>query len=102
MDFREVHVLNEGPKVQDTQIGDIIQVLEENEEGEKAYVNYKVTEVYPYQVTAMANRGKKRRTFSYGDLVIMGKESQCSDMLRKRLVESAKYGARHTFTRTAR
>lgn len=101
MDFREIHVLNEGPKVQDTQIGDIIQVLEENEEGEKAYVNYKVTEVYPYQVTAMANRGKKRRSFSYGDLVIMGKESQCSDMLRKRLMESAKCGARHTYNRTA-
>ena len=102
MDFREVHVLNEGPKVQDTQIGDIIQALEENEEGEKAYVSYKVTEVYPYQVTAKANRGKKRRTFSYGDLVIMGKESQYTDTLGKRILESGRYGARHTYTRTAR
>lgn len=102
MDFREVPVLNEGPKVQDTQIGDIIQVMEENEEGEQEYVSYKVTEVYPYQVTAMAKRGKKRRNFSYGDLVVMGKESQCSDTLGKRILESGRYGARHTYTRTAR
>ncbi len=94
-------MIDEGPEVLDTKIGDIIRVLEGEEDGEKAYVSYKVTEVYPYQVTAMANRGKKRRSFSYGDLVIMGKESQCSDMLRKRLMESAKCGARHTYNRTA-
>lgn len=101
MDFREVHVLNEGPKVQDTQIGDIIRVLEGEEDGEKAYVSYKVTAVYKYQVLAKADRGRKKRFFSFGDLVILGKESQCSDTLGKRILESGRYGARHTYNRTA-
>ena len=96
----ERQVIDEGPRVQDTQIGDIISVWEGDEDGEKSYVNYKVTAIYPHQVMALANRGKKRRFFGYGDLVVLGKESQCSEELRKRLKESAKCGARHTYTRT--
>lgn len=98
----ERQVIDEGPRVQDTQIGDIISAWEGDEDGEKVWVDYKVTVVYPHQVMAMANRGKKRRFFSYGDLVILGKESQCSEALRKRIQESAKCGARHTYTRTGR
>ncbi|MBQ7775286.1 MAG: hypothetical protein IJ379_05130 [Lachnospiraceae bacterium] len=70
----EVQVINEGPKVTNTKVGDIIRVLEEDEDGIKTFVEYKVTKVYPYQVLAMANHGTKRRYFSYGDLVKMGLE----------------------------
>lgn len=95
-------MIDEGPEVLDTKIGDIIRVLEGEEDGEKAYVSYKVTAVYPYQVLAMADRGRKKRFFSFGDLVILGKESRRADTLSKRILESGRYGARHTYTRTAR
>ena len=86
----EIQVIDEGPKVLDTRIGDIIQVKEENEDGEKAFVKYKVTAVYPYQVIAVANRGRKKRCFSLGELVILGKESQCSDTLGRKQYERTK------------
>lgn len=63
------------PKIKDTKIGDILTVTEEYE-GEKRDVKYKVTEVHPFIVRAVRNRGKICRCFCYGDLVMMGKEGR--------------------------
>ncbi len=98
----EIQVINEGPKVINTKVGDIIRVLEEDEDGIKGYVEYKVTNVYKYQVLAMANRGKKKRCFNYGDLVKLGMEQQWQGDIRMPIYESERPGARHTYDRTGR
>lgn len=63
------------PQIKNTKVGDIISV-EEEIDGENQPVKYKVIEVYTYIVRAVRNSGRIRRCFSYGDLVIMGKEGK--------------------------
>lgn len=98
----EIQVINEGPKVINTKVGDIIRILEEDEDGIKGYVEYKVTNVYKYQVLAMTKRGKKKRCFGYGDLVKLGMEPQWQGDIKMPIYENCRQGARHTYTRTAR
>lgn len=98
----EIQVINEGPKVINTKVGDIIRILEEDEDGENSFLEYKVVAVYSYQVLAIAKRGKKKRCFGYGDLVKMGLEAQCLDTVGMPKYEDGRKGARHTYTRKAR
>lgn len=97
----EVQVINEGPKITNTKVGDILKVREEDEDGVKSTVEYKVTNVYPYQLMAMTRRGRKKRFFSYGDLVKMGLESQSQETVACVKAVSGRKGARYTYTRTA-
>ncbi|MBE5873762.1 MAG: hypothetical protein E7287_05055 [Lachnospiraceae bacterium] len=66
---------NEGPVIQQTRVGDIITASVEAEDGLKEIEKYKVTEVHPHLVIGVANRGQKKRVFSFGDLVMFGYES---------------------------
>lgn len=97
----EIQVIDEGPKISNVKVGDIIRIQEEDEDGLKTFVEYKVVKLYPYQVLAMADRGKKKRYFGYGDLVTMGKERQSKTVGTNEL-QSGRKGARHTYNRTAR
>ena len=97
----EIQVINEGPKVKNTRVGDIIRILEEDEDGIKDFVEYKVVKVYQYQVLTVARRGEKRRCFGYGDLVKLGMEPQWQGDIGKPIYENSRQGARYTYTRTA-
>lgn len=66
---------NEGPVIQQTKVGDIITATVEAEDSNPEIEKYKVTEVHPHLVIGVTNRGRKKRAFSFGDLVIFGYES---------------------------
>lgn len=93
----EIQVIDEGPKVSNVKIGDIVKIQEEDEDGAKVFVEYKVVKLYPYQVLAMADRGRKKRYFGYGDLVTMGKECPNLNTAERR---NGRKDPRHTFDRT--
>ena len=97
----EIQVINEGPKIKNTKVGDIIKVKETNEDEISSWPEYKVVAVYTYIVLAMAKRGKEKRCFSYGDLVKMGREAQYPYPVSMPTYESGRKGARHTYERTA-
>ncbi len=96
----EVQVINEGPKIKNTKVGDIIRVKETNEDDISSWLEYKVTEVYSYIVRAKAKRGRKNRCFSYGDLVKLGMEPQWQGKITHEY-EAGNKGARYNYPRTA-
>ena len=69
-------ILDNAPLVRCTKPGDCLKIKEDTEDGRKKKVTYEVTDVYHYMVRALSLNRKRRRCFSYGDLVIMGKEYQ--------------------------
>lgn len=66
---------DDSPKVKTVKVGEVIGVDEEIEENCKKYQKYIVIKVFPHHVLCI-NQLKFRRSFSYGDLVTMGKEVQ--------------------------
>lgn len=66
---------DDSPKVKSVKVGDVIAIEEEIEENCKEYQKYTVIKVFPYHVLCV-NKLNFRRSFSYGDLVTMGKEVQ--------------------------
>ena len=93
----------DGPVVQGIKVGDIIKAkrIHECEDGRRPYVEtaeYKVTNVSPHTVTGVRDKGRDKRVFSYGDLVINGLQPQyrCSE---EAFVANTKLGARHKYNR---
>ena len=66
---------DDSPKVKSVKVGEVIGVDEEIEENCKKYQKYTVIKVFPHHVLCV-NQLKFRRSFSYGDLITMGKEVQ--------------------------
>ena len=76
----------DGPVVQGIKVGDIIKArrTQEYEDGRRPHTviaEYKVTHVSPHTVTAVRDKGRDKRVFSYGDLVMNGLQPQyrCSE-----------------------
>ncbi|MGN1196875.1 MAG: hypothetical protein ACI4TA_04685 [Acetatifactor sp.] len=66
---------DDSPKVKTVKVGEVIEVDEEIEENCKKYKKYTVIKVFPHHVLCV-NKLNFRRSFSYWDLVTMGKEVQ--------------------------
>ena len=76
----------DGPVVQGIKVGDIIKAKRERDKGDgKHFVvenaEYRVIHVSPHTVTGVRDRGRDKRVFSYGDLVMNGLQPQyrCSE-----------------------
>lgn len=63
----------EAPRVRRTKPGDVLVVRYRTHDGEERRRKYTVTRVFPFMVLAVSNLGHKK-CFSYGDLVMLGKE----------------------------
>ena len=76
------NLFEDAARVRHVKKGDIIKARDTSEKGTR-YKKYKVIKVYPYMV--LAEWGKQRRCFSFGDLLMMGLEHQdpAKEMLRK-------------------
>lgn len=61
------------PRVKHTKPGDNLVVRYRAHDGEECTRKYKVIRVFPFMVLAVSKRGHKKY-FSYGDLVMLGKE----------------------------
>lgn len=66
-----------GPVVRGIKVGDIISAVRVREKGDSTQLiretkEYKVIHVSRHTVTAVTDRGRDKRVFSYGDLVING------------------------------
>lgn len=92
-----------GPVVQDIKVGDIIKAKRVREqEGERHPVieetEYKVTNVSRHTVTGVRNKGREKRVFSYGDLVINGilPQYRCAE---EALICDTRLGARHKYNK---
>ena len=68
----------EAPRVKHVKVGEKITVNETTDDGIKRRVTYSIIGVYPFCVLGRNKAGMKR-SFSYGDLVIEGKEYQGAD-----------------------
>lgn len=73
-------------KIQHISVGNIIKNEETAYEGfglkDKITREYVVISVYPYHVLARDKKTGVKRSFSYGDLITLGIEHQCSDVDR--------------------
>ena len=69
-------IREEAPQIRNVKVGDILKIQEENEDGSKKAVSYRVTDVYHYMVRALSMNRNIPRCFSYGDLAMMGLEWQ--------------------------
>ena len=63
------------PEIKNTKVGNILKIMEEEENNKNSCIQkkYIVEKVYPYIVLCKGKGGEKR-CFTYGDLVMMGKE----------------------------
>ena len=93
----------DGPVVQGIKVGDIIKAKRTYgyEDGKRPHVElseYRVTEVTRHTVTGVRDRGRDKRVFSYGDLVINGLQPQyrCSE---EAFICDPRLGARHVYNR---
>lgn len=87
-EWNENVLLGEAPTIQNVQKGDIIKVMENDENVGRGTIprEYEVMEVYKRTVLTKDRRTGFRRCFSYGDLLTMGIELQAAEIekVRKR------------------
>lgn len=93
----------DGPVVQGIKVGDIIKAkrIHECEEGRRPYVEtaeYKVTNVSLHTVTGVRDKGRDKRVFSYGDLVMNGLQPQ-HRRSEEAIITNTKLGARHKYNK---
>ena len=92
-----------GPVVQGIKVGDIIIAKRERDKGDgKHFVlenaEYKVTHVSRHTVTAVRDKGREKRVFSYGDLVMNGLQPQYRSA-EEAFITDTKKGARHKYNK---
>ncbi len=63
------------PRIKNTKVGNILKIMEEEENNKNSRIQkkYIVEKVFPYIVLCKGKGGEKR-CFTYGDLVMLGKE----------------------------
>ncbi len=70
-------------------VGDTIKETRKEKEKEWMFVErekeYRVMEVYPYHVLTVENGTSVLRSFSYGDLIVMGLEYQAPELEARRI-----------------
>ena len=96
-------IFQSGPVVQGIKVGDIIPAIRVREKGDGTHLvrekkEYKVIHVSRHTVTAVTDRGRDKRVFSYGDLVMNGLQPQYRCSEDANIVDTRK-GARHKYNR---
>lgn len=89
--------VDSGPIVKGVKPGMKIRVQEgRHGEDETRMVTYTVIKVYPYMVLAERDKDKMKRSFSYGDLTIMGLEKQSDEIEAMKAPGYGATGARYS------